>query len=112
MGLLESSLNGKLADLNLTKQVAALLLGVSGTDMSRWLTGVRPFPGQEALRLNKLLDDLLRIRDVIFPLRLPLQDISSLRVLLERYHDSGLDRITDRETLAEMREQISAIQSL
>ena len=112
MGLEISTSNAKLAELGLTKQVAALLIGASGTDMSRWFSGVKNFPNSEFLKLNRMLDDLLRIREVIFPLRLPLSDVKSLRVLLERYRDSGLDRITDRETLEEMRNQIQAIRSL
>ncbi len=112
MGLEVTTSNGKLAELGLTKQVAALLIGASGTDLSRWLTGVKNFPNAEFMRLNRMLDDLLRIREVIFPLRLPLSDVSSLKVLLERYQDSGLDRITDRETLSEMRQRLEEIRAL
>jgi hypothetical protein len=112
MGLEITTLNAKLAELGLTKQVAALLLGASGTDLSRWLSGVKNFPNSEFLKLNKTLDELLHIRQVIAPLSLPLSDVQSLKVLLERYQDSGLDRITDIETLAEMRVQIQAIRNI
>ena len=112
MGILESKLSGKLAELELSKQVASLLLGTSGTDMSRWLNCVKPMPGPEALRLDQLLNDLLRIREIIFPLRLPLQDVPSLKALLQKFRDTGLDRIVDRETLDELRQEISVIQGL
>lgn len=112
MGLEISTSNGKIAELGITRQVAALLIGASGTDLSRWLTGVKNFPSAEFLKLNKTLDDLLRIREAIFPLRLPLSDVSALRVLLDRFQGSGLDRITDRETLNEMKQQLEAIRSL
>jgi hypothetical protein len=112
MGLLESKLSGKIAEVDITKQTCALLLGVSGTDMSRWLTCVKPIPSPEAIRLDQMLNDLLRIREIIFPLRLPLQDVSALKALLQKFRDNGLDRIVDRETLDELRREISVIQSL
>lgn len=107
-----STVQEKLSRLDLTRQVAAVLIGASGTNLSRWLTGVANFPNREFTKINQILDDLLRIREVIFPLQLPLSDVASLRVLLERYRDNGLDKITDRETLDEMKQRLEALRSL
>ena len=112
MGLHETNLLSKQASLGITRGVLASLTGMSETVLCRGLSGSRPLTSVDIISLNKTLNDLSEIQRIIYPLKLPLSDVASLKILLAKFRDDGLDRIVDATIVDDLRREIAAIQAL
>src|ERR1700751_6080526 len=89
MSLLETNINMKRARVGLSNQVLGALVDLSENVLSRGLLGSRPLPGPKLVEVDRVLNDLIRVSEIVNPFVLPVSDVSALRVLLEKYRASG-----------------------
>jgi hypothetical protein len=110
MGLLEENILAKRGRIGISGQALAAVLEISETFLSRGLSGVRPLSGPELLRIDTTLNRLIDIAEIIRPPQLPISDVASLKVLLQRYSDNGLAELRNIDALTELRAQIHGLQ--
>jgi hypothetical protein len=110
VGLLESNISSKIGRLGISRQALAATLEVSETFLSRGLSGVRPLSGPDLIRIDRALNDLIDIAQIIEPLAIPTTDVATLKLLLRRYQDNGLSELRNVEALTKLRAQIHDLQ--
>lgn len=111
MSLLEGNILAKRGRIGISGQALAALLGVSETYLSRGLSGIKPLPGHELLRIDRTLNDLIDIASIIAPLAIP-TDVATLKILLRKYEDNGLAALRNLDTLVEMRGQVAELRRI
>ena len=105
----ETNILSKLGRLNMPQQVLAGLLNMGESYLSRGLKGVKPLSGQEILQIDRTLNNLIDLSELIRPFELPRTNVALLKLLLNSYQDNGLEQLRSFEALTDLRSQIAEL---
>jgi hypothetical protein len=112
MGMNETNLLMKITRIGLSKAALAPLVGMSETKLGGGLLCTKPLPGDVILKIDKILNTLIDIAEIISPLKLPVTDPAALQILLRQYNDSGLEDLRHGATFVQMREEIASLRRI
>ena len=112
MGMNETNLLMKITRVGISKAALAPLVGISETKLGGGLQCTKPLPGDVILKIDKILNTLIDIAEIIAPLRLPVTNPAALQILLRQYAGSGLEDLRSGATFVQMREDLASLKRL
>jgi hypothetical protein len=112
MGMNETNILMKITRIGVSKAALAPLTDMSETRLGAGLLCTKPLPGDVLLKIDKILNTLIDVAEIIAPLKLPVTDPAALQILLRQYNDSGLEELRHGAAFAQMREDLASLRRL